>query len=219
MHTQLRLYVCWLAGVKCTCCCMLHDGETEPSAIWRAHLDSLHAEIRMDRDWVVVQPGESDNVFWGADALLQRMKSAPAHIILRLGFHEIVIKFFIEHAGGLSPRVRFCCYAATELKAWVRVVFQVVTEQTPVPKYLEECTLAPVTLWQEDLKPCDLSSFMPNYEARYGPFLMPSHQAGLSINDDTDEDGDNTMWQMNLYVRVKKGEAHPADPRIEDSAC
>ena len=197
---------------------MLHDDETEPGAMWEAHLDSLNAEIRMNRAWVVVQPGESDNVFWGADAFLQRMmrKGQPAHIILRLGSDETVIKFFIEHTGCPSPRVCYCCYAAAQLQAWVHVVFQVLTDQSTVPKYLMEKTVAPVTRWHEDLEPCDLHSFMPNYEARHGPFVVPNHEAAHGLNnDDDDNDDDETMWQMNLYVRVREGGRSPPDPSIE----
>ena len=125
---------------------------------------------------------------------------------------KTTLYFFVARVRGTSPRVRFCCYAAAELQAWVRVVFEVVTEQTPVPKYLKECTLAPVTRWQEDLEPCDLSSFMPNYEAMYRSFIMPNNQAGLNDDDDDDDDdGDDTKWQMNLYVR---GSARAADTRL-----
>jgi len=165
------------------------ENDDDSDAAWRAHLESLNAEINMSRDWVVVQPGESDNVFWGADALLQHMQenAAPVHIILGVS-KKVVVKLFLESAGRPSPRVCFCCYSAAEVQLHVRVLFEVLEESTPAPRHLRECAHAPITRWRhDDLVPCALSAFMPNYEARRG------------------QGEDEGMWQMNLNVSLTPG--------------
>ena len=167
---------------------MLQENDSDSDA-WRAHLESLNAEINMSRDWVVVQPGESDNVFWGADAILKHMqeKAAPVHIILGVS-RKVVVKLFLESTGPLSSRVCFHCYSATDVQLHVRVLFEVLEESTPAPRHLRECAHAPITRWRhEDVVPCALSAFMPNYEARRG------------------QDEDGGMWQMNLDIRLTPG--------------